>query len=395
MTGHVLPPLPLPQADLPQPGPRAVRHPRDEPLHPVLPLRRASTTTTPAAATSASSACATSVYFGRDRDGTLESEFSGNLVEVCPTGVFTDKTLLPALHAQVGPADGALGVPALRPGLQHHRRASATASCAACAAATTARSTATSSATAAASATSSSTRRSACAGRSLRRADGRACRAGRRATAARDGRRAGTPRPRLLRGRGDRHRLAARLARGQLRAARAGGRRALLPRHVRRRTTRLVGAAARRSLRDGACARRPRCATCERRRRRARPRRGRDQHGADARPGAPHVAAPAADRRARSATTSRAGTTPAIGAHQAARAERRCSIAGTRTRRKLDELAPRGVPGARPTTSRGSASRWRTSSRPGGAAPRVRGPRARAALRGRDRRARCAAPSGR
>ncbi|QBH95949.1 NADH-quinone oxidoreductase subunit NuoG [Limnobaculum zhutongyuii] len=32
------------------------------------------------------------VYFGRQEDGTLESEFSGNLVEVCPTGVFTDKT---------------------------------------------------------------------------------------------------------------------------------------------------------------------------------------------------------------------------------------------------------------------------------------------------------------
>lgn len=32
------------------------------------------------------------VYFGRAGDGTLESEFSGNLVEVCPTGVFTDKT---------------------------------------------------------------------------------------------------------------------------------------------------------------------------------------------------------------------------------------------------------------------------------------------------------------
>ena len=31
------------------------------------------------------------VYFGRQCDGTLESEFSGNLVEVCPTGVFTDK----------------------------------------------------------------------------------------------------------------------------------------------------------------------------------------------------------------------------------------------------------------------------------------------------------------
>lgn len=33
------------------------------------------------------------LYFGRFTDGTLESEFSGNLVEVCPTGVFTDKTL--------------------------------------------------------------------------------------------------------------------------------------------------------------------------------------------------------------------------------------------------------------------------------------------------------------
>lgn len=32
------------------------------------------------------------VYFGRCRDGALESEFSGNLVEICPTGVFTDKS---------------------------------------------------------------------------------------------------------------------------------------------------------------------------------------------------------------------------------------------------------------------------------------------------------------
>ncbi|NQV68746.1 MAG: NADH-quinone oxidoreductase subunit NuoG [Pseudohongiella sp.] len=31
------------------------------------------------------------VYFGRHEEGVLESEFSGNLVEVCPTGVFTDK----------------------------------------------------------------------------------------------------------------------------------------------------------------------------------------------------------------------------------------------------------------------------------------------------------------
>ena len=33
------------------------------------------------------------VYFGRSHDGPLESIFSGNLIEVCPTGVFTDKTL--------------------------------------------------------------------------------------------------------------------------------------------------------------------------------------------------------------------------------------------------------------------------------------------------------------
>ena len=38
-------------------------------------------------------ACHGDVYFGRHEAGTLESEFSGNLVEICPTGVFTDKTL--------------------------------------------------------------------------------------------------------------------------------------------------------------------------------------------------------------------------------------------------------------------------------------------------------------
>jgi NADH-quinone oxidoreductase subunit G len=31
-------------------------------------------------------------YFGRFADGTLQSPFAGNLVEICPTGVFTDKT---------------------------------------------------------------------------------------------------------------------------------------------------------------------------------------------------------------------------------------------------------------------------------------------------------------
>lgn len=32
------------------------------------------------------------VYFGRFQDGTLESPFAGNLVDICPTGVYTDKT---------------------------------------------------------------------------------------------------------------------------------------------------------------------------------------------------------------------------------------------------------------------------------------------------------------
>ncbi|NTV43036.1 MAG: 2Fe-2S iron-sulfur cluster binding domain-containing protein, partial [Syntrophobacteraceae bacterium] len=34
---------------------------------------------------------ASRVYFGRFRDGSLESPFSGNLVDICPTGVYTDK----------------------------------------------------------------------------------------------------------------------------------------------------------------------------------------------------------------------------------------------------------------------------------------------------------------
>jgi NADH-quinone oxidoreductase subunit G len=37
--------------------------------------------------------CHDHVYFGRRQAGVLESEFSGNLVEICPTGVFTDKTV--------------------------------------------------------------------------------------------------------------------------------------------------------------------------------------------------------------------------------------------------------------------------------------------------------------
>lgn len=32
------------------------------------------------------------IYYGRVKDGQLESPFAGNLVDICPTGVFTDKT---------------------------------------------------------------------------------------------------------------------------------------------------------------------------------------------------------------------------------------------------------------------------------------------------------------
>ncbi|CAL4320012.1 NADH-quinone oxidoreductase subunit G [Buchnera aphidicola (Eriosoma lanigerum)] len=32
------------------------------------------------------------LYFGRMKSGNLENQFSGNLIEICPTGVFTDKT---------------------------------------------------------------------------------------------------------------------------------------------------------------------------------------------------------------------------------------------------------------------------------------------------------------
>ena len=62
------------------------------------------------------------VYFGRQNNGRLESEFSGNLVEVCPTGVFTDKSLYSHYtrkwDLQVAPSVCA----ALRPGLQHDPR---------------------------------------------------------------------------------------------------------------------------------------------------------------------------------------------------------------------------------------------------------------------------------
>jgi NADH-quinone oxidoreductase subunit G len=50
----------------------------------------------------------------------LESEFSGNLVEVCPTGVFTDKTLKQHYARRWDFYDRTVGLRPLRAGLQHH-----------------------------------------------------------------------------------------------------------------------------------------------------------------------------------------------------------------------------------------------------------------------------------
>ena len=95
----------------------------------------------------------------RTRTATLESEFSGNLVEVCPTGVFTDKTLkqhytrkwdlqtAPSVCVHCALGCNTIARRALRQAAAHPQPLQR------------ARSTATSSATAAATATSSSTAR--------------------------------------------------------------------------------------------------------------------------------------------------------------------------------------------------------------------------------------------
>ena len=62
------------------------------------------------------------VYFGRQKDGVLENEFSGNLVEVCPTGRVHGQDLPEALLPQMGPPDSAVGLRPLRRGLQHDPR---------------------------------------------------------------------------------------------------------------------------------------------------------------------------------------------------------------------------------------------------------------------------------
>ena len=98
------------------------RESRDEPLHPVLPLRAFLSRIRRRRRSERVWHCGTSSSSAASEDGVLENEFAGNLVEICPTGVFTDATLkrhytrkwdlqmAPSICVHCGA------------GLQHHRR---------------------------------------------------------------------------------------------------------------------------------------------------------------------------------------------------------------------------------------------------------------------------------
>ncbi len=83
-------PLPRTQAHVREPVSRAVPQSRDEPLHHVLSVR-AVLRDYAGGDDLAAFGSRDRMYFGRATDGVLENPFAGNLVEVCPTGVFTDK----------------------------------------------------------------------------------------------------------------------------------------------------------------------------------------------------------------------------------------------------------------------------------------------------------------
>ena len=137
MTGHDDAPLPLPQAHLPQPGPRAVHQPRDEPLHHLLPLRALLQGLRRRPRPRRVRRRTTGLLRPPRRTARSRASSRGNLVEVCPTGVFTDKTLKQHYTRKWDLHQRAVGVRALRRRLQHARRASATARCGASSTATT------------------------------------------------------------------------------------------------------------------------------------------------------------------------------------------------------------------------------------------------------------------
>ena len=121
MTGHELSPLPVQEAHPPQPVPRAVHQPRDEPLHPVLPLR-----------------ALLPRLCRRARPGRLRHPRRASISAAAKTACWRassaaiwSKSARPAssptkrfeaLHPQMGPADGAVDLRALRRRLQYPSR---------------------------------------------------------------------------------------------------------------------------------------------------------------------------------------------------------------------------------------------------------------------------------
>ena len=93
MTGHDYRRYAFQETHFPQSESRPVRESRDEPLHPVLPLRAFLSRVCRRQRPECVWHCGTPFTSAASEDGVLENEFAGNLVEICPTGVFTDRTL--------------------------------------------------------------------------------------------------------------------------------------------------------------------------------------------------------------------------------------------------------------------------------------------------------------
>ena len=157
MTGHDYRALPLHEAHVPQPVPGAVREPRDEPLHPVLPLRALLPRYAGGDDLECVLRCTTRLLRPRATTACWKTNSAATWSRSVPTGVFTDKTLKHHYTRKWDLQIGAVHLRPLRPGLQHDPRRALRRAAPHRATATTARSTDISCATAAASAMSSST----------------------------------------------------------------------------------------------------------------------------------------------------------------------------------------------------------------------------------------------
>ncbi len=116
-----LPPLPLHEAHAPQPGPRAFHQPRDEPMHPVLPLHPLLPRLRGRQGPGGAGRARRRVFRPADRwspGERVQRQPRGGL----PHGRVHRQDAEDALRAQMGPADGAVALRALRGGLQHGPR---------------------------------------------------------------------------------------------------------------------------------------------------------------------------------------------------------------------------------------------------------------------------------